>query len=307
MANAWDDDIAILSSENVSFAIETAGLASRFAAAGIDFALQLLLTLLLTIVTGYAAFGISHLGSGAAWLESVGSALLIALYFLIWYGYYFLFEWLMNGQTPGKKALGLRVVETNGLPLTLWPAFARNMLRIVDFLPLFYGLGTLTAIANGHNRRIGDIAAGTVVARERRESGQKLIMNIDAAADAFLASLSAPSKVSLTTQAIADAAVDAGGASAQTLSHLKTVIVGQAGAGERNAEAAALAMRLDQQDWELLNGFLMRRAKMAKQARARLAGNLSARLSAKLNMARPAANDEEAWLESVARMAAREE
>lgn len=283
MANAWDDDIAILSSENVSFAIETAGLGSRFAAAGTDFLIQLLLTLLLGLVSMYAAIYIEKLGGGYQWFYSIGVPFLYLLYFLIWYGYYFLFEWLMRGQTPGKKALGLRVVETNGLPLTLWPAFARNMLRIVDFLPLFYGLGALTAIANGHNRRIGDIAAGTVVARERRESGQKLIMNIDAAADAFLASLNAPVAPNPTHAEWVEVAVNA---------------------GERNAESVAIALRLDQQDWELLNGFLMRRAKMNPQARARLAHNLAARLSAKLNMARPAASEEEAWLESVARMAA---
>lgn len=79
------------------------------------------------------------------------------------FAYFFLQEWLHRGQTLGKASTGLRVVMADGTPPTLAAAAYRNLLRIVDFLPVAYVLGTATTLFNPRGQRLGDIAAGTVV------------------------------------------------------------------------------------------------------------------------------------------------
>ena len=98
------------------------------------------------------------------------------VFLLIW----FFLEWLFpawcevnwGGATPGKKALGLAVLHDDGTPVR-WPAaLARNLLRAIDFLPLFYGIGLLTMVTNRDFKRLGDLAAGTIVVyREAKPRG----------------------------------------------------------------------------------------------------------------------------------------
>jgi uncharacterized RDD family membrane protein YckC len=93
---------------------------------------------------------------------------------------YFFLEWLfpawcevrLRGATPGKKALGLMVLHDDGTPVT-WPAaLTRNLLRFVDFLPAFYGVGLIATVLNRDFKRLGDLAAGTVVVyRDRAATG----------------------------------------------------------------------------------------------------------------------------------------
>ncbi len=95
---------------------------------------------------------------------------LIALFLTEWF-YPVLFEVYADGATPGKKALGLKVVHANGTPVD-WPAaLIRNLLRAVDFLPLLYGFGVVAMACNRNFQRLGDLAAGTVVIY-REPSGQ---------------------------------------------------------------------------------------------------------------------------------------
>ncbi len=87
---------------------------------------------------------------------------LIALFLAEWL-YPALFEVYAGGATPGKKALGLKVIHANGTPVD-WPAaLIRNLLRAVDFLPLLYGFGLVAMLGNRDFQRLGDLAAGTVV------------------------------------------------------------------------------------------------------------------------------------------------
>ncbi len=87
---------------------------------------------------------------------------LIALFATEWL-YPALFEVYAGGATPGKKALGLKVIHANGTPVD-WPAaLIRNLLRAVDFLPLLYGFGLVAMLCNRNFQRLGDLAAGTVV------------------------------------------------------------------------------------------------------------------------------------------------
>ena len=77
-------------------------------------------------------------------------------------------EMRMAGQTPGKKLLGLRVVDAQARKLVLAQSVVRNVARTLDFLPVFYGFGGMVALTDRMGRRLGDLAAGTVVVQERR-------------------------------------------------------------------------------------------------------------------------------------------
>lgn len=90
-------------------------------------------------------------------------------YFLLSEGYRIGAEWLWRGQTLGKRLLRLRVVDARGLRLTLPQVVLRNILRVVDGLPLFYLVGGVTAFLNAHGQRLGDLAAGTLVTWEPPE------------------------------------------------------------------------------------------------------------------------------------------
>jgi uncharacterized RDD family membrane protein YckC len=92
-------------------------------------------------------------------------ALSILLYFAVSILYGILCEWLLRGQTLGKRILKLRVVDASGLRLEPSQVIVRNLLRLVDMLPTFYLLGSVTALINSRMQRLGDIAAGTVVVR----------------------------------------------------------------------------------------------------------------------------------------------
>lgn len=283
----WDDDLSILSAENVNFAIETAGLGSRFSATAIDLFIQLLLTGLVGIAGNFLVDYLPALLEAGAWIRFFVYGLLIILTFLIAIGYYFFFEWLWDGQTPGKRWLGLRVLQTNGMPLTMWQAMTRNVIRIVDFLPLSYGIGGFVALFNPHNRRVGDLVAGTVVARERRDEKQRQVLDINAAVHNFLETSQRAGLPPTPTAPDPNAGV---------LRENETVSAEAAA----DAEVVALMVRLDAEDYELTRDFLNRRDKLPAVARARLAASLAARLAVKLGAQVPPPQDTERFLEEVA-------
>jgi len=95
---------------------------------------------------------------------------LIVLFVLTWF-YPVIFEVMWNGQTPGKRALGIRVVATNGAPTGWMAAFARNLLRVVDMLPVGYATGLVTGLIDPWGRRLGDLVAGTLVVHVARAPG----------------------------------------------------------------------------------------------------------------------------------------
>jgi uncharacterized RDD family membrane protein YckC len=85
--------------------------------------------------------------------------------FLIAWSYFIVLEWLWGGQTLGKRLYGLRVINGDGSPASFTAVLIRNVMRLVDFLPAFYGLGLLAIIATSRSQRLGDVAAGTYVVR----------------------------------------------------------------------------------------------------------------------------------------------
>ena len=94
-------------------------------------------------------------------------ALLILAAFVLYYGYFAVFETMWSGQTPGKRAIGIRVIAASGRPLGAVDAILRNLLRIVDQMPGMYAVGLLAIFLTSRNQRLGDLAAGTVVVHDR--------------------------------------------------------------------------------------------------------------------------------------------
>jgi len=104
-----------------------------------------------------------------SWLGGVGSGIIaIGLFAIEWF-YPVLFE-IKSGMTPGKKAMGLQVVQDDGTPVSWSSSLLRNLLRCIDLLPLFYMVGCFTMLLNTRFKRLGDLAAGTVVVYFRDET-----------------------------------------------------------------------------------------------------------------------------------------
>lgn len=153
------DDLVISTPERVAFEYEIAGIGSRFLAQILD---SLVITVVLIAITILATSLGGLFGSGALAL-----LIEIILGFIVLAGYFLISEAAWNGQTLGKRAARLRVVGDHGEPVTIGQAAIRNLVRIVDFLPVFYGIGMLTLFINGRGKRLGDFAAGTLVVRDR--------------------------------------------------------------------------------------------------------------------------------------------
>lgn len=92
-----------------------------------------------------------------------GNGLAMLLLFALTWAYSVVCEVWLGGQTLGKRALGLRVVNADGTPVTWLPSVVRNLLRVVDVLPGVYGVGLVSTLIDPYARRLGDIVAGTMV------------------------------------------------------------------------------------------------------------------------------------------------
>lgn len=153
------ETLVVATPERVAFQLETAGLGSRFVAQLVD---DILLVALLAAL-GFASIGLGTVIGDA----TVPLLLFLLLGFAIFWGYFILSEALWSGRTLGKMLLHLRVVDVRGGPLSVGQAIVRNVLRIVDFLPSYYAVGLIAIFVSARNQRLGDLAAGTVVVRER--------------------------------------------------------------------------------------------------------------------------------------------
>jgi uncharacterized RDD family membrane protein YckC len=159
-ADALGDELVVATPELVTFGYQLAGPGSRFLAQLIDFPIQV--TVLVLALLASAALG--SLGGNNGGLAAIAA---LVLGFIVIWGYYPVSEAIWSGKTVGKFAFGLRVVGDQGEPIRVSQAVIRNLLRIVDFLPFFYGIGIIVLFWNGRGKRLGDLAAGTVVVRER--------------------------------------------------------------------------------------------------------------------------------------------
>lgn len=135
--------------EGVDLDLRVAGAPVRLIAWIIDFLVRVL-------IGGAISIPILMLGS-------FGAGIFLLVMFLLEEFYPILFEVLSNGSTPGKKAMRLQVVHSDGTPVGWMSSVLRNLLRTADFLPMFYGFGLVTMLFSGSFQRLGDLAAGTLV------------------------------------------------------------------------------------------------------------------------------------------------
>ena len=173
-----EETLVIETPERVPLAFAQASIGNRFLAAAIDHFIQFLsIAVVAWIFLTAAGFGGGEQGGI---LDQITSevpkwtiAIMIFVLFLLFTGYFIFFEWLWDGQTPGKRLLKLRVIRDDGRPITLWEAIARNLLRIFDALPglllPIYSVGLIVIFLSNRDQRVGDIFAGTVVIRERTD------------------------------------------------------------------------------------------------------------------------------------------
>jgi uncharacterized RDD family membrane protein YckC len=117
---------------------------------------------------GIRLAGVTALSTLLACFGEAGAGVLMVAIFLVYWGYPIAFEVLNDGQTLGKRVMGLRVVNANGTPVTWLPSVVRNLLRTVDMLPIGYGFGLASALMDDHGRRLGDHAARTLVVHAER-------------------------------------------------------------------------------------------------------------------------------------------
>jgi uncharacterized RDD family membrane protein YckC len=136
----------------------------RFLAFSIDFVIRALLLFIAAIAS--IPFG------------KLGIAFWLIFWFLIEWFYPVLFEVYRRGQTPGKKMLGISVVQDDLTPVTFGTSLLRNLLRVADFLPFFYLFGLVTMVSNRRFQRLGDLAAGTLVISIRESAKPAAVDNI---------------------------------------------------------------------------------------------------------------------------------
>jgi uncharacterized RDD family membrane protein YckC len=147
-------ELEVITPEHVHIRLEPAGVGSRFLAIMID-----------ALIVTAASIGIMTalqfvLPSGIA------TAIGITANFVLTWGWHVWFEVKKQGRTPGKRALRLRVIDARGLPVSLHQSLVRNIVRILDFMPAFYGVGAIAMLVTPSRRRLGDLVADTVVVRD---------------------------------------------------------------------------------------------------------------------------------------------
>jgi uncharacterized RDD family membrane protein YckC len=148
-------DVVVVTPEHVEIVLTPAGLGSRFLALAIDSTITFGVPMLVVRLLQPA------LSRGSAF------ALQTTLQFFFTFAYHVYFETLKQGRSIGKRVMRLRVVDSRGLPITAAQSLVRNAVRALDALPLLYGVGGVAALIDSNGRRLGDLAAQTLVVEER--------------------------------------------------------------------------------------------------------------------------------------------
>jgi uncharacterized RDD family membrane protein YckC len=257
------DQLNIDTPELVSIEFPLAGIGSRFIGILVD---SLILGATLILLVFLAAFILPALGYFGSKSASWGIGIFLLILFLLFWGYFALFEAFNNGRTPGKRVAKIRVIHQSGRGVNFAEALARNLVRIIDYLPGFYGVGIAAMFMSRQSQRLGDMVAGTLVVREREVEapmwGESTSRTLTAAALAPNSPIPPP--------------------------HLRVLL-----------PAPALA-RLTPADLEVLEGFFSRRFDMDLATRSMLAGRIASALCAKSGLAIPPEISVETFLEAVA-------
>ena len=257
------DQLSIDTPELVAIEMPLAGVGSRFIALLVDYLIWgagLVVLLILARLLLPALHAFSRIS--AQWAEAV----VIFVLFLLNWGYFTLFEAFGNGRTPGKRVAKIRVIQRSGRSIGLLESMARNLVRYVDQVPFFYGVGVIAMFVTRQHQRLGDLAAGTLVVRDRDPESP---MWGDSGSRTFTAQLfeSAPIPEPHTSV---------------------------------NLPAGGIG-KLTSSDLEVLEGFFSRRLDMSMTTRQMLAQRIAAAIQAKSGLEIPEGTSVETFLEATAR------
>ena len=158
------EDLTIDTPEQIPLEFPLAGIGSRFLAVFFDTLVQFVVFAVFLVLAWVLLGGTAVLWPDA-WTWT--AAILVLIFFVLYYGYFAVFEAMWNGQTPGKRYFQLRVIKETGRPITVYEAISRNLLRSVDQLPAVYAIGIVSVFFSQQNKRLGDYVAGTVVVHEK--------------------------------------------------------------------------------------------------------------------------------------------
>jgi uncharacterized RDD family membrane protein YckC len=270
----YQDRLRIATPEGVTVDLVLGGLGSRFAATLVDLTLKFLLI-------------------GAVWVvlvltlsNSLGLAVGSIVSFLLYFGYDVAFEVLGGGRTPGKRLAGLRVLRDDGRPVDLLSSCIRNVIRLVDGLPLLYLPAMVSILVTRDNQRLGDLAARTVVVRDPR------------------ATKNAEGSFAATAAAAANAATAPSGPLPQQFGANGWAM--PAGAAlPRSAGGALDVSAVSPEDLAAIRSFLDRRRELPPGPRGDIARRIAAALLPRVGGATGHMNDED-LIEAVAAAKARE-
>ncbi len=241
-----------------------AGIGSRFIALLVDYLIWTAGALVLVFLMAFllpATEMFSHVS--AQWAV----AIIVFVIFLVQWGYFTLFEAFWNGRTPGKRVARIRVIQRSGRAIGLFESMARNFIRYVDQFPGFYLVGIICVFVTKQHQRLGDLAAGTLVVRDRVEETP---MWGESGTRTFTApSFAAPAPPPEPHTAI-------------------------------TVPATGIA-KLSSADLEVLESFFSRRLDMALPTREALATRIAAAIQAKSGLEPPSGSSVETFLEAVAR------
>jgi uncharacterized RDD family membrane protein YckC len=258
------DQLNIETPELVSIEMPLAGIGSRFIALLIDTLIWLAAMLLVALLSWMLVPGITAFSKlSAQWAV----AIYVFLLFLLNWGYFTLFEAFWNGRTPGKRVARIRVIQQSGRAIGLFESMARNFVRYVDQIPFFYAVGVIAVFATRQHQRLGDLAAGTLVVRDRE---QEAPFWDESAARTFTAS---------------------------------TFSQGPAIPEPHTAfslDPSGIA-KLSSTDLEVLEGFFARRLDLSMETRAAIAQRLAYAIQAKSGLETPPGASVETFLEVTAR------
>src|ERR1035438_6346164 len=162
--NLSSDQLSIDTPELVDIEMPIAGIGSRFIALLVDYLIWGAGLLVLILLFSFFLPGIESFSKiSAQW----ATAIFIFIVFLLQWGYFTLFEAFWNGRTPGKRVARIRVIQRSGRAIGLFESMARNLVRYVDQIPFFYAVGVIAMFVTRQHQRLGDLAAGTLVVRDR--------------------------------------------------------------------------------------------------------------------------------------------
>jgi uncharacterized RDD family membrane protein YckC len=268
-AEALDPERYVIDTpELVAIEMPLAGIGSRFIAILIDSVLWFAGLMVLIIVFSVLAPAFHAFNRLS---EQWVTAIVIFVVFLFQWGYFTLFEAFWNGQTPGKKIARIRVIQRSGRAIGILESMARNFIRMVDQIPSFYAVGIVAIFVTRQNQRLGDLAAGTLVVRDRPDDAP---LWGDSGSRTFTAA-------SFTS-----------GVAPQALPpepHMRVSLP-----PER-------ITKLTSSDLQVLESFLTRRLDMPLDTRAVLAERISTALRAKSGLDVPSGVSTETFLEATAR------